>query len=199
MGRKNHIVRNEAELLSWNEQRGFGFARLPGGTERIFVHAKSFLPDMPRPQPGDRLDLEVVPGKGGKPAARDVRILLPDELPSSPLSLHLATAAILTLLLQIDIMLDRMPGLLASLYVLMGGLSLFAYSWDKQAAVLGAWRVRERDLQIIDFMGGIIGGLVAQHMMRHKRYKNSFQNGTLVAVVFHAALLGAIGLGLFHL
>lgn len=191
--------RHQAELLTWNDQRGFGFARLPGGTERVFVHAKSFLPDMPRPKVGDQLDLEITKGKGGKPAAKAVRILQSEGKAVSVLSLHIATAAMLTILLQLGLMLERMPMPLAALYVLMGGFSLFAYSWDKQAAVLGAWRVRERDLLVIDFCGGIIGGLIAQHMLRHKRNKNSFQRGTLWAVLFHAALLGLIGAGVFAL
>lgn len=187
--------RHQAQLLTWNDQRGFGFARLPGGTERIFVHAKSFMPDMPRPKVGDQLDLELIKGKGGKPAAKSVRILVSSGDAISAISLHIATAAMLTILLQLGLLLERVPMVLASLYVLMGGLSLLAYSWDKQAAILGAWRVRERDLFVLDILGGVIGGLIAQHMLRHKRNKNSFQRGTLWAVLFHATLLGLLGAG----
>lgn len=192
----NTLRHDRAELVTWDDARGFGFARLPGGTERVFVHVRSFAADMRRPRVGDHLELDVVPGKGGKPAAQNVRIIEADAVASSPLSLHLATAAMLVILLQIALMRGEMPLWGASTYVLMGGLSLFAYSWDKQAAVAGTWRVRERDLLVIDLLGGIIGGLIGQHMLRHKRNKTSFQSRTLLAVVLHAGLLGLVGSGL---
>jgi len=190
------MARTEAQLVDWDDQRGFGFARLPGGTERIFVHIKSFNPDMPRPRAGDHLELEIIAGRKGRPAASGVDIINPATGKKLPLSLHLATSAMLLILLQIDLMLGRAPLWLAALYVSMGAASLVAYSWDKRAARLGIWRISETRLLLIDLFGGIIGGLLAQNLFRHKRHKRSFQIATLGVVIFHAALLGAIGAGL---
>ncbi len=193
------MSRTEAQLVDWDDQRGFGFARLPGGTERVFVHIKALNPEMPRPKPGDRLELEIVAGRKGRPAAHAVDILSTRTGLVAPLSLHLATAAILLILLQVDLMLGRAPLWLATLYVSMGAASLIAYSWDKKAARLGQWRITENRLILIDLAGGIIGGLIAQHMYRHKRSKPSFQASMVVVIVFHAALLGALGSGLISL
>lgn len=186
-----------AELISWDDDRGFGFARLPGGSERIFVHIRALKTRSKRPEVGDRLSLTIVDGKGGRPAAKDVLILGPPTQKGSALSLHLVTAVILMLLLQMGLMRLEMPLWLASIYVLLGGLSLFAYSWDKQAAIFGTWRIRERDLIILDALGGVIGGLLAQHMLRHKRNKSSFQWRTAIIVTLHATLLCLVAIGIF--
>jgi len=189
--------RFEAQLVDWNDARGFGFARLPGGTERVFVHIKALEPAMPRPRAGDQLELELVEGKNGKPAARHVAILSRETGRGRPLSLHLATAAILLLILQLGLMMSNTPLWLAGSYVFMGAMSMVAYSWDKRAAQLGVWRVSEGRLIAIDALGGVIGGLIAQHMFKHKRHKGSYQTATLWVVAGHAALLAAFGAGLF--
>lgn len=191
--------RVEAHLVDWDDSRGFGFARLPGGTERVFVHIKSINPTMPRPRAGDHLELEVVPGRNGKPAARSVNIIGPETGIEAPLSLHLATAAMLMILLQVGIMLDRVPLWFATIYVLMGGISMVAYSWDKRAAQVGVWRISENTLLSIDLFGGVIGGLLAQHMFRHKRHKPSFQTMILVVVLIHSAIFAGLGSGLLVL
>lgn len=193
------MARTEAQLVDWDDQRGFGFARLPGGTERVFVHIKSLNPKMPRPKAGDQLEMEIVTGRQGRPAAHAVDIISSKTGIGLPLSLHLATAAMLLILLQIDLMLGRVPLWLASLYVFMGAASLVAYSWDKKAARLGLWRISERRLVLIDLAGGVIGGLIAQHLYRHKRSKQSFQAIMVGVIVFHATLLGALGSGLITL
>jgi len=193
------MARTEAQLVDWDDRRGFGFARLPGGSERIFVHIKSLNPDMPRPKAGDRLELEVITGRKGRPAAEGVDIISGATGKELPLSLHLATSAMLLILLQVGLMLGRVPLWLATIYVSMGAASLVAYSWDKKAARLGVWRISEARLLLIDLFGGVIGGLLAQNLFRHKRCKRSFQIATLGVIVVHAVLLGSLGSGLIAL
>ena len=188
-----------AQMVDWNDQRGFGFARLAGGTERVFVHVKSFNPHMPRPKTGDQLEFDIITGRNGRPAAAAVDILGTETGKKHPLSLHLATASILLILLQIGLMKSVIPMWLASFYVSMGAMALVAYSWDKKAAKIGAWRISETKLHLIDFCGGIIGGLLAQHMYSHKKSKKTFQKTTLLIVILHAILLGLLGSGIISL
>ncbi len=184
-------------MVDWNDRRGFGFARLHGGSERVFVHIKSLNPHMPRPRTGDQLELEIVAGRNGRPSAVSVDVLGPATGIKASLSPHLATAALLLILLQLGLALERIPLGLASLYVSMGALAIIAYSWDKKAARVGIWRISEIKLHSIDFCGGIIGGLLAQQMYSHKRNKPQFQKSTMVIVIMHAILLGSLGAGLF--
>ncbi|MBE6458402.1 MAG: DUF1294 domain-containing protein [Alphaproteobacteria bacterium] len=53
--------------------------------------------------------------------------------------------------------------------------TFFAYWFDKRAAQKGAWRVPERDLHILEFLGGWIGAWIAQRLFRHKISKKSYQ------------------------
>ena len=52
--------------------------------------------------------------------------------------------------------------------------TFIAYFVDKRAAVRGAWRVPERDLHTLEFLGGWIGAFFAQRIFRHKISKKSY-------------------------
>lgn len=53
--------------------------------------------------------------------------------------------------------------------------TFIAYRADKRAAVRGAWRVPERDLHTLEFLGGWLGAWIAQKVYRHKTSKKSYQ------------------------
>lgn len=190
--------RVQASLVEWMDDKGYGFARLPGGTERIFVHAKSFAAGAARPQKGDELELEVIAGRNGKPAAKDSRVLGAEEA-ARQLPMHVVTAAMLFIMAQLVVLLGKAPFALLAVYAVMGGLSVYLYVRDKQAALFGRWRISERQLLIVDLFGGIIGGLLAQHRYRHKTSKHSYQIRTFLIVAVHAALLGGLGAGFINL
>lgn len=130
------------------------------------------------------------------PAAKDVRILDAAEIAKN-LPFHLVTAAMLLILVQLVVILGRAPFGLSVYYAFMGGVSLYLYSRDKQAALFGWWRISEAKLLTVDLLGGIIGGLLAQHRYRHKKSKQSYQLRIFAIVVVHAVLLSALGSGLF--
>ena len=61
----------------------------------------------------------------------------------------------------------------------IGGINLstfIAYGADKRAAIKKAWRVPEKDLHTLEFLGGWIGAYIAQKVFRHKTSKKSYQN-----------------------
>lgn len=192
------MSRVQASLVEWMDEKGYGFARLPGGTERIFVHAKNLEENMPRPKKGDELELEIVNGRNGKPAARHVRILDGKDV-ARILPYHLVTASLLLIILELVVILGGLPYSINLLYVVMGGLSAFLYRRDKIAAIDGKWRVSERTLLTVDLFGGIIGGLFAQHHFKHKKSKASFQISTFCIVAAHVVVLTLFGTGLLSL
>lgn len=197
---KNRVT---GRLISWNDARGFGFAAVPG-TGDVFVHVKALRPGQTRPANGDDITFAVVEGRNGRPAAADV------ETPGTPLpTLHVVTkqpdppmsaldvsrliaAPWILLSALLVVMLGRMPAWFGSLYLIMGIASMLLYWFDKSYALTGRSRVRELSLHLSDAFFGIAGGLVAQHVFRHKTRKRSFRYITRLIFVAHATLLAAI-------
>ena len=79
-------MRTHGTLVKWNEERGFGFVSVGQAGAEVFVHVSAFPRDGVRPQVGEMLSFELVPGDGGRqeaikvqrpgaarPAARPVR------------------------------------------------------------------------------------------------------------------------------
>ena len=67
-------MRFNGELEEWNDARGFGFARVPGSDERIFVHIKAFEDRSLRPTLGERFTFERGVGDRGLVAKRIRRL-----------------------------------------------------------------------------------------------------------------------------
>lgn len=76
--------------------------------------------------------------------------------------------------------------LIPAAYLLMSLLTFFAYAIDKRRAALNQWRIRERTLHALDFLGGWPGGLAAQRLLRHKTRDTRFLFIFWCTVVLHA-------------
>ena len=64
----------KGELVRWNDERGFGFIKLPSSEEKFFIHITA-LKDMPRrPIVGDTIYFQVERGEDGKARAKSARI-----------------------------------------------------------------------------------------------------------------------------
>lgn len=173
--------RRTGVLVEWNDERGFGFVE--AGGRRTFVHVSAFDVAGGRPQAGDFVSFERGAGADGRPCAvraQRVYALPPrqgtrrarrgkvDGVAFAPL---LALAVFLVLAIAY---LDASPWY-AVAYVVMSGLTFVMYAFDKQAAVAGGWRTRERTLNLAALLGGWPGAVVAQQALRHKNRKESFQ------------------------
>lgn len=61
-------------------------------------------------------------------------------------------------------------------YLICINLCSFFLMWsDKRRAVKGAWRIRERTLLLLDFLGGSPLGLAAMLLFRHKTRSVKFR------------------------
>lgn len=54
-------------------------------------------------------------------------------------------------------------------------ITFIAYAVDKRAAKRGQWRIPEVQLHTLEFLGGWIGGFIAQKIFHHKNRKKSYQ------------------------
>ena len=217
------MAREKGILEDWHDARGFGFIRRPDGS-KLYVHMKSIGKSIDRPKPGDALTYEIGEGAGGRPAAVKARIIEQPApvapapaataaqarpTPAAPpqtqepqrgfrqISVRTAAAATLIVLLGNDIMLERFPAWVGLLYIIGGIASWLFYQADKRAAEKRAWRAPERTLHLADLAFGIIGGLLAQHVLRHKTYKPGFVMVTALITALHVLTLGLIMLGVY--
>ncbi len=196
-------MRQTGILDHWNDERGFGFIRTDEG-ERIFFHISALVPTAPRPNIGDVLNFAMGKGSDGRPAAVAVRFAGPHAASSlkgrtpKPLLLgwRLYASLLLTCLLALALLLDRAPAWLGIAYGAMGALSFWLYGADKVHARAQAWRTSEFNLLIVDLIFGIIGGLLAQQLFRHKTRKPSYVVSTTLLCVVHALWLSALASGI---
>ena len=219
------MAREKGILEDWHDARGFGFIRRPGGA-KLYVHMKSIGKSTERPKPGDTLSYEIGEGANGRAAALNVKIVgSPAPAPqgaapqsgapaSAPapvapqksrepkpglrqISMRTAAAATIIVLLGNNIMLGRFPVWVGLLYVIGGIASWLFYQADKRAAEKRQWRAPERRLHLADLAFGIVGGLLAQHVLRHKTYKPGFVMITALITALHVLTLGLVMLGVY--
>lgn len=205
------MTRERGKLEDWLDQRGFGFIRRPDGS-KLYVHMKSIGKSTERPKIGDNLEYTVSPGKDGRPVATDVVfVAAPPPPPPPPLLdehshaphtvLGIASrvfgAAVILALLSANIFMDRLPVWVAALYLIGGGASFMLYRNDKIAAIEHGWRRPEIRMHLVDLTFGIVGGLFAQHVFRHKTYKPSFVYITALITALHVLTLGLIMFGVY--
>lgn len=113
------------------------------------------------------------------------------------ISMRAAAAATIIVLIGNNVMLDHLPEWVGLLYII-GGISTFLfYQADKRAAEKREWRAPERRLHLADLTFGIVGGLLAQHVLRHKTYKPGFVTITALITALHVLTLGLIMFGVF--
>ncbi|MEO8136771.1 MAG: cold shock and DUF1294 domain-containing protein [Betaproteobacteria bacterium] len=209
------MTRETGELVDWKDDRGFGFIRRPDGSETIFVHIRSIRRATERPRIGDRMSYSIGVGKDGRSVANEVDIVAqpptatvaapaakPRRLgrPKTPdmlLSGRVWAAAVLLGLLSADIILGRLPVWVAGLYLIASITSFCTYWIDKRAANAKISRTPESTLHTIDLVFGVIGGLLAQHILRHKTFKKGYVFETGVIAAIHSLLLGLVLLRVF--
>ena len=201
-------MRRQGELVQWNNKGGYGFVRDDTGRD-YYVHV-SKITDGGRPRIGDRMTFETATGRKGRLSAVEVVISRPMAAPQSTLrqikrpsdnvsryklGLRTAAATMMTLLILLAIGSDRAPVWLGLLYAAMGTGSALLYRFDKLYAISGKYRVSETNLHVLDLSFGIIGGLAAQEVYRHKTVKPRFVAGTWAIALLHTLGLAALAFG----
>lgn len=205
-------MRKTGELVQWNNKGGYGFVRDEAGHD-FYVHI-SKVAGGNRPRIGDRLEFDIGKGRNGRPSA--IGVTVTQTSPPAPpptlreiaritpgssalrLGLRLAVATALALFLLLAIGTGHAPVWFGLVYTLMGAATAALYRADKRYALEGRYRVSEANLHTADLAFGIIGGLAAQELYRHKTVKPSFVATTYSIALLHILGLGALALGIVN-
>jgi uncharacterized membrane protein YsdA (DUF1294 family)/cold shock CspA family protein len=191
-------------VVSWNDERGFGFLQADQGGPEVFAHIKAFPVRSGRPQPRQRVSFEVEIGRAGKKRARNVALVQAARPPApraprrhdSPAPWSAASAlAIPAFALAYAAVALRwhVPAWVAGLYLVASAVCFLAYAIDKSAATAGRWRIAESTLLLLGLAGGWPGAIVAQQLLRHKTSKASFR-----AAFWGSVVLNAVGFVALH-
>lgn len=201
-------MRRTGELVQWNNKGGYGFVRDGVSGRDYYLHISN-LDEGGRPKLGDVVLFEVGKGRKGKPAAvaATIQQSAPPPAPSlrdvkrSPgvshfkVGLRTAAATVMTLLILWAIASGHAPVWIGLLYGGMGAASALLYRFDKLYALKGKYRVSEHNLHVVDLCCGIIGGLAAQEVYRHKTVKPRFVATTWSIALVHTLGLAALAFG----
>lgn len=88
-------------------------------------------------------------------------------------------------------MLNNIAWFYLGLLVLMSGVTLVLYRWDKrQSGKAGRKRVAEATLHLMELLGGWLGGAIARAWFKHKSKKLKFRVVSWGIVVLHVGLIG---------
>ncbi|MCC3303813.1 DUF1294 domain-containing protein [Sneathiella sp. HT1-7] len=80
--------------------------------------------------------------------------------------------------------------LIAAAYIgIINIVGFLAFAWDKHCAVQDRRRIPESELLSIAFLGGTIGSISAQHLLRHKTRKQPFKSSLYGIAVLQVLLI----------
>jgi len=187
-------MRFNGELEEWNDARGFGFARVPGSDERIFVHIKAFEDRSLRPTLGERFTFERGVGDRG-PVAKRIRRLnaTPAGTPrSDSTKRHFAIdwllGVALTALQLWAIHTAALPDWKWWVLPVASLVAFIAFNLDKGYARRDARRISEASLLAMSIPGWL-GALAAQQLFRHKSSKTGFYYSFRAIALIQGALI----------
>ena len=84
---------------------------------------------------------------------------------------------------------------ISAVYLLVVNIAAFAvYGWDKMCAKRGMWRVPEKILLLLAFLGGSVGAMAGMAIFRHKTLHLKFRYDVPLILI-----LQLIGLIYLHL
>ncbi|MGO8094465.1 DUF1294 domain-containing protein [Rhizobium leguminosarum] len=80
----------------------------------------------------------------------------------------------------------------ALLFLALNLLVFSIYFFDKQAARHGRRRISERRLLLLALIGGSLGAVAAQQLLRHKTRKEPFRSILAAILILHGGLIAIL-------
>ena len=213
------MIRKKGKIIKWDDDKGFGFILPNDSQKNIFVHIKSFSDKRIRPEEGQQVTYSVQKNNDGRYAAIKVSRATDNVLRnrvsgkrkkninpiykqintnntqsdlksahSIPIFYAIIIFGFVAFLIHFSVE-GKLPPYVMGVYLVMGIITYFIYSEDKDMSINNERRISEQHLLKLSLFGGWIGALIAQHKFRHKTKKISFQMSFWVIVFFNITFL----------
>ncbi len=180
------------KLITWKDDRGFGFIQPADGSPEIFVHISELKNSTRRPRENDTIYYRAVTDSDGKISACEAFILGARSKNAANVAsaskfpgLEALGLSILPCVGAVHLAWTAHNLLPLALYPAMSLLTYALYAEDKSRAKRRAGRIPEQTLHLCELAGGWLGGFIAQRMLRHKNQKKSYQAEFWAIVALH--------------
>jgi len=186
-------MRTKGKIISWNDEKGFGFIKPTNGGKNVFIHISALHNRSRRPEINQFVTYALSTDKRGRPCASDAtlagdRYTAKNKKKNGSIPIIIAAAFIL--IVCVSVILFKLPPLVLGLYIVVSMLTYIMYAIDKSAAKNERWRTSERTLHLLSLVGGWPGALVAQQTLRHKSKKKSFRIEFWLTVIVNCGTFG---------
>lgn len=163
----------KGRITEWNYERGFGYLEHEG--RRVFLHVRDFKDRRRQPEKGELIHFVMGTDKRGRPCAQQAGPANPSgRLRAWPI-LVVAGLLVLPGYAVYQAFDPKVAKWVGAWMLFISGLTFLFYALDKNQAKSGGWRESERMLHLCELVGGWPGAFLAQHWLRHKSNKGSYQ------------------------
>lgn len=185
-------MRDKGRLVTWNDEKGYGFIAPFSGAAQVFIHVKAFENRTRRPEIDDVVTYTLSSDKQGRRRAAKATLAGARRPPraertgsaSALFAVTMFFAAVVAAVLSGYLL----PAALL-VYPAASAVTFVAYTIDKSAAQKGRWRTSEGTLHLLSLIGGWPGAWLAQRVLRHKSRKQPFRAVFWMTVVLNCAAL----------
>lgn len=188
-------MRDKGKLITWNDEKGYGFIAPFSGAAQVFIHARAFGNRARRPELDDVVTYTLSKDKQGRPRAVNAA-LAGDKRPprtkrgsSASSAWSILVAVIFFSAAGAAVLAANLPPAILLIYLAASVVTFIAYAIDKSAARKGRWRTQEGTLHLLALIGGWPGALVAQSVLRHKSRKQPFRVIFWLTVILNCAAI----------
>ena len=182
---------NKGKIITWNDEKGFGFVKPLKDQAQIFIHISAFNDRKLRPDINQKVTYELSVDKQGRKSAIKIartsdRKIKTKKGKNSAVSMIISITFLI--IISCIIFIKQASFLILYAYIIISLVSFLIYGWDKSAAKKNHWRTPENHLHFLSLIGGWPGALIAQNFFRHKSKKQPFRIIFWVTVMINISL-----------